>query len=668
MSPIDPKPITPEGANTPSERESLANDMAQWIRAWETKRKVIEPKWDRIDKQIDSIPEAPQELPWPGFVYRNIPLLAGKSKAWEAYVCNAPCSTTPYLIGTVFGKDSSRAKTVESDFYLFMRKGQWARQFKKVTHATGAYGKGIWRVTLEKDSLDRISFKYENVPMRKFFIYPDIPEGITEAKACGHTFELRVTQVKELQDQGYLWPDVEVTGQTEIPNSPTPNTAIDNKNTIAKFPEDFPVPMAEVFFKYKFGSDQYEKWYRAWIATKEKKLLAIWNYEYSRPWYFAQFLNEEEDSFLPSTSLFNSVQDLQLAVNDQWNFMSAGSQMGAFPTMFSSGWALPQKYAKTKPGQVVPITGGGKVDQLTSRFDPTVMPVLLNDIRKQASEMFRLDEQQMGVRTSGDQTATAAQIRQGGTQVAITDDLSNIDVCMGEMGAFMQELYRIHYPDFFESYGDSLATQPDEGVEERGYPAILDKPVLWELLGRSPFNTPLAQSQSAMQLAQTLAAVANPENMQVLLALGVNVGAIIQEIVSNSTLENRNAILVNPAYSGEDPQQTWQALEGIMQKIGAMNQQAPQPKPPSESMNYKDASPFIQAQMEAREGYNPDPAHEQGLPHPGSDGHKNLMEHLQQVKQAQKEQNPPEEGGAPVPAGPQPQGPPASGAAPILRQ
>lgn len=645
MQAVEKSPITPSGLNSPGDQDRLAERMALWIRAWEEKRRIIEPRWDRIDKQLAGKPETPKEMPWDGFSYRNIPMLPAKSQAWEAYVCNAPTSTTPYLIGTIFGKNAARAKDIEQDFYLLMRQGEWARVFRQVTHSMGAYGKGIWRVRPALDDYGRIIFEYKNVPMRKFFIYPDIPEGIRAAKVVGHTFELRVSEVEEMQEKGGLWADVRITGKKQISDNPTPIGAVDNRQSIAKEPEDFPVRIAEVFFKYAFGDDEYPKWYRAWLAMDEKRLLAIWDYPYSRPWYFDQFVHEEEASFLPEGSRFNDAQDLQLAINEIWNQMSAGAQMGAFPTVFSNGWALPQKYAKTKPGQVVPTTGTGQISQLQSRFDASVMPVLLNDLYKKASEIFRLDEQQLGVKTSGDQTATAAQIRQGGAQTAITDDLSNIDVCQSQIGTFQQELYRTHYADFLEAYGEDLACQPDpqdEGTVERGFPAILGKPIQWELMGKSPDSTPMAQSQAAMQMFTAMGQIANPQAVQTLLAMGINVAAIMQEIVSNSTLENRNAILVNPGYSGEDPQQSMQAMQQMAQTISQQNAPKPQPTHPSESIAYKDCSPFIQAQMEKQAGFQPDPSHQQGLPHPGSDQHSNLMEMAHSVikshKDNQKEQ------------------------------
>lgn len=632
--PADLNPISPIDLNDASASQKLAGEMVSWVKAFAQKRSVIEPRWDQIDKQLQGQTDVPRELPWDGFVYRNIPMLEAKADQWLAYVCNAPTSTTPYLVGTMFNRDANKAKTVEQDFYMLMRKAEWSRYFKQVTKSMGSYGKGVWRLTLCEGNDGRIGFNYQSVPMRRFFVYPDIPRGIEEAKACGHTFEMRKSQIQMMQDRGELWKGVEVAITTTIKDAPTQVNLLSNSKSIAKTPEDSPVRLAEVFFKHQFSEDTFERWYRAWVTLDSPAILAIWPYPYSRPWYFQQFLDESEDSFLVETSRFGKCMGLQLALNEQWNTYSAAAQAGAFPSAFFLGGALNQKYGKFKPGQYMPVTSAVGVQQVQSKFDAGPLHDIIEGLYRKASEVFRLDEQAQGVRTSSDQTATAAQIRQGGTQVAITDDLASIDICMGQMGCFQQELFKHHYLDFLEDYGDDLSTQPDEQTEEKGYPAILDKPIIWELQGRSPFNTPMAQQQAAMQLFTQLAQITQPETVQVLLALGINVAALVQTTVSNSSIANNSTLLTNPAYTGEDPQQQQQAMAEMFQKIAEMRQPKQEPKQPSESitMPYKDAPPSIQAQIEQLFGFQPDPAHQQGMPSVGSDGHKNLMEMMHGVK------------------------------------
>ncbi len=66
-------------------------------------------------------------------------------------------------------------------------------------------------------------------------------------------------------------------------------------------------------------------------------------------------------------------------------------------------------------------------------------------------------------------------------------------------------------------------------------------------------------------------------------------------------------------YSVKDPKNYLQDNQEAVQKLEAAKQQAaqnPPTKPPIENINYKDATPYIRAQMEQQAGLQPDPIHE----------------------------------------------------------
>lgn len=567
---IDSTPIVPEGFENVARQDDLASELCTWIRSWESKRELLVPRWTVIESILVSETPKPSEMPWDGFQWRDIPVLRDKANAWFTYVCEAPTSSQPFLVGTMLGPKDLDAKPVENDFYLFMRLGQWPRIFKRNVRNIGITGKGIWRVRPVEGGRTGFGMEYKAVRPHTFIIYPDVEDGIESARAVGHTFELTVSQVQSMQDRDELYKDVEVHGSTDLKDGPPQVGVQDNKTSIAKDSEDMSVRIAELICRYDFDGE--EKWWRVWVAADNPKLLGIWRYRYSRPWYFDQFTHEEQGHFWPETSRLIEAQPIQLATNDQWNFMQAGGIAGAFPVTFASGFSNLQKYARSKPGNIYPTMPGSQVQQVNSRFDPSVMPLLLSDLRRQMSEHFRLDEQALGVKTSGDQTATAANIRQSGTQASITGDLSNLDVCMEEVGAFMQELFRIHYLDFYEAYGDALATKPDEGTANRGWPEILEKTILWQLNGRTPSSIPANQMIAAGQLFQNLAQVANPEAVATLRADGVDTKKLFKTLILNSTLENREALIMED--DDEAPPGAPGAPDPQQQQMDAAQQQA----------------------------------------------------------------------------------------------
>jgi len=511
-------------------RKEIAMDLSERYGAWEGYIGDLDPSWTQIEKLVRNDNIDPGNLPWDGFVHRHIPVLSAKARAWHAYVCGPPTSASPYFVGTLYGNDSVRANDVEKDFYRFMRKAKYPRYFRQNVLNCGMYGKAIWRVRIYEEK-GKPCFEYKAIRPRATFIYPNIEDGITNCLNVGHVFEMSVAEIKELQNSGKWFADEEPKGTSTTTRTEAPGR-IDESESIVVRDEHKPVRVVECFDKRDYGEG--EKWYRVLFCPDEQMLGAVYAHPYSRPWYFDMFLHEEQGRFWPETSRFNDVKDLQFATNEKWNNMSAGEQMASNPTTFTLGWALPQKYARNKPGTSVPIKQGGQVTQIQSRYDPSVAPLLLQDLDRRADNMFRMGAQSQGGEASYDKTATGAKIRKLSVDVAVNDDLANMDICMGEIAEFMQELYREHYDWFREAYGDSLAVQD---------PSVLDEEIMWEMNGKSPANTPEAQSEMAMGLVSSLVQL-NPQIAGFLFQMGVDVPEVIKTLVMNSSLDNRESMLM----------------------------------------------------------------------------------------------------------------------------
>lgn len=83
----------------------------------------------------------------------------------------------------------------------------------------------------------------------------------------------------------------------------------------------------------------------------------------------------------------------------------------------------------------------------------------------------------------------------------------------------------------------------------------------------------------------------------------IDIGELMEVIVNTSGLPNANKIIVDLSGAGQETQDP-QALLAQAQG-GGQEQQQPQGKPPSESINYKDAPEDIKRQMEQQAGFQP---------------------------------------------------------------
>lgn len=518
-------------------RKERAEELSKRFFAWEEHMSEIGQRWEMQERLVRNDPDKPTDAFWSGYEYRHIPVTSAKARAWQSYVCSSPTQANPYLVGTIFGTDATRASEIEQDFYLFMRKAHWDRTFRMAALNCGMYGKAIWRVTPYMHD-DKPCFQFDAIRPRTVFAYPNIDTGIETMLNFGHQFEMRVEEIQAKQISGEYYNDEEPQPESEKKSNTEAQGLIDERNTIATRDEDKPSRVVETFDRHDYGEG--EHWYIVHFCPDTKQLKAVYDYPYSRPWYFDMWVHEEQGKFWPETSRLNDIQGLQLATNEAWNLMSAGSQMAAFQTVFATGWALPQKYARTKPGAVVPIQQGGQVFTTQNKFDPSVTPLLMNDLDKRTDLMMRIGAQSQGGEASYDKTATGAQIRKLSTDVAINDDIASMDVCLSQIGEFMQEIYRKHHGVFLNAYGGSLAVQN---------PSILEEIILWELNGKSPANTPQAQAEAAMALTQSLT-LFNPQTIQILMMAGINWQELMRTQVKNSTLDNKQKILtqdnVNP--------------------------------------------------------------------------------------------------------------------------
>ena len=535
MPAIIDTPIDPSALKVIEEvegRDKIANELSERFKAWEEVLDSHDRRWKSIEKLLVNEPERPPDAFWTGFVYRHIPLLSAKARAWQAYVSSAPCQSNPYLVGTLFGASSARASEVEQDFYLFMKKGRWDRVFKMAVLNIGIYGKVYWRV-FPKIVRDKPVFSFECFTPRNSFVYPDDERPISEKLNIGHSYDVRVSEIWQKQDEGMFYNDRKPTGSSEKMTRKEAPGLSDPSQPIIKEDENMPKRIVECFDYRDYGLG--EKWYRVrFCPDGDPMLLGVYEHYFPVPWYFSMWVHEEQGRELPETSRFNDVQDLQLGMNEMWNLASAGQQMQANPTTFASGWSLPQKYARTKPGDVVPLMQGGQISNLQSKSDLAAFFPLMETIDQKADSMMRLGQQSQGAESTSDNTATAANLRKLATDTAVNDDLANMDICMGEIGNYMQMCYLYYFQEFKGAYGESLSTQSDQ---------ILIEEIMWEMNGKTPANTPQAQAEASVALAATLGTF-TPELNMALMDNGVNPDEVVKAVVLNSILENKQRILM----------------------------------------------------------------------------------------------------------------------------
>ncbi len=580
------KPINPIGDY--EARKRYAMKLCRWANTWFNHIAPLHARWEVNERLVINQPDIPSsaELPWDGAKWYHIPVSSSKGDAWKSFVCQPPMSSTPYGVSTIFGRNATRAKDVEQDLYQFMLRGEFSRYYCRNTWAVGLYGKSIWRVTLGYDEDEFPRFEYEDIAPRSWFIYPNVTD-MSKARMMGHRYELSVSDAELAQDRGEFYEDAEIKGkgQTYLPNRPpvgiVPNETTTGQGGGEDEPEDDELQLtcAEAFVKEQWGDDKKPKWYLVRFDLVNQELLGVYDYPYSVPWYFEEFVHEEPERHWPETSRINNIQALQHATNALFNQGLWGIQMAWDPATFTPGWALDKKYTKLKPGTMVPIApGGGAISQTSSTVNMGAIETMMDNTDKRADRSMRFSDLQLGAPArSGDRTATGDSIQQQNASIASTDDMASISNCIGKILRFQQELYRKHYPEFHDKYQEDLAVQPDSTTYAMGYPKILARPMMWELLGKTPDNAPIGQTHAITTLIQSLAVITNPVAIIGLDALGFDVAELIQSLVKQSNLNDRDIILVDMDLGKEKVQAYIQEVKQQQAQAAASKHAPPDP-------------------------------------------------------------------------------------------
>jgi hypothetical protein len=409
-------------------------------------------------------------------------------------------------LARVQGQGVDAAEPLEQCIQFVWSIGEFDRHLRKAVRKAGIQGKAHIRLTFDAyapgflpnqdetitvdQSSKPVSFagvNFDVVHNKHFILYPVHPKGIRAAKIVGHQFTLRAQEVTEFQKAGIYFEDYEPHGG--IAKDTGTGSELGSHVPRATEAADRDVTLYEILAKLDLDGDGYEERYRIVIDSDSQEMCEIERYQYSQPWYFDLFLHEEDGRYWPENSRANRLQGIQIATNAVWSMLDWGSQATAFPTMFGAGWALPEKYARSRPGDVVPLTEGGEVFSPTSKFDPAAFPILLRDLDMRADIAARISNNGVGANVQyGSKTATEASQRQQGQDVGVSDDIAHVGMCVTRMAAFTQELLYTHYELMAAVYGDAFPCKDKR---------LLAAAARYEVNGKTPDNTPQAIGQQA---------------------------------------------------------------------------------------------------------------------------------------------------------------------------
>jgi len=523
----------------PTVRANLALTLATLVNTAEQSRNRMSERWASNERAALNIPEPvdPADLPYPDAETTHIPVSSAKQDAWMSMMSATTMSQRPYITGVAFSPDSDDTDGPQNDLYLCMRRARFGRTWRKLLNALFLYGRGIIRVCLSPQA----RFQFDFVSPKRFIVYPETDGGLSSAILCGHLYESTQAAIQAQQKSGAYYDDVVVSpGNGTLPNE----RAVEELTgpSLGGRASDIPVRVYELFYfgvlnpapSDPEGVQTGAKWWKLTYLPDEQYVMRIEEAAYERPWYVDWFLHEEEGRFWPEGSRANDLAGTQAATNQLWNQMNWGSQMAAFGELFVVGPKTEDAQPPRRPGRLHHLPTGSVIQDVRIDYDPSVTPSLLQDLDRRADVVARIGTQMQGAPNKYDTTATGASIRKAGTDTAIEDDLGCLEYGVAEMADLWQAIYLKHYDQVQKAYPPGALSSEKEHLEME---------IEWELAGKTPANSPEAQTQEAVGLTQALQAF-NEDFRRGMQSMGIDAARLARALVETSSLTAKKQILL----------------------------------------------------------------------------------------------------------------------------
>jgi hypothetical protein len=538
----------PAGVSDAAVRRQIGLQVGEMINACEAEKDNFRERWRQVDRAYRNELEESLERPWPTAPTYHVPILQPRVDRSTAFVAGPLTSSIPWWLVRAGGPASKRIDQVESVLHYHLHRAKYPFHLRQALDLTQLRGKAVLQPYFEgaggggqgaggtrNERRPRLCLRA--IDVQDHVVYPNYCSLIDDCLMTGHRYEKPLQWVREQQDLGAFFPDVEVRGGSEIKrgggdSSLDKNSQGDN----ATRPEHEAVEIYQVVAKLDPLKTGRAEWYLVELYKDRDAVLRIERYRYSRPWYFDLFIKQEYGRFLNENSRGRNLMGPQFFTNDTVNMQVWGSYYAMLPAVFGQRWALPEDVSAIKPGMVVPMEGGGGVSTVQGSFDPAAFPALTQLGRIMADDVGGVSAQGLGASLrQGNVTATESSNAAAGQMTGIQEDSANVCFGLTEMVEFVVgELLYQHYDEWEPAYRDVLPqTSPEDFAHAYWF----------EANGQTALNTPQAIQQQLQGLTQLLQ-VLGPQTVQKIQAAAPNFDMdLVRIALESTTLPGKETLL-----------------------------------------------------------------------------------------------------------------------------
>ena len=593
--------LVPKLLRTPAQRDKFAQEICQQIDSSDDQYRGLGERVER-NEQLYRNQSGISSLDF-GEEFDSItyPVVQPKIDGTVGDIFLAITGLTPYVQAIPLGQTQEAGDRVQSDLQLLADKGKFDMALWGWLQNALIGGVGILRVRfaeIDTNFLPSLTgmatglrkgrrygcFEFDIVHMSDFVAYPPSLGRIARLVTSGHRMpELRVQEIKELQDEDIYFSDVEVFGQDglsdQFPHGRDRNFDL-TSGFYADQPKDKSCSLREVITKADLDDGGREKYWLAVVDTTSTKLLNVAEYIYSVPHYVDLRFTIEQGSFWPSRSMAQDLQGIQIAINNMMNTLAYGNLMRAFGVLVVEGGTFTGKSTQIKPGNIMEVNGDPKnVNHLHNSFNAGEMQWIVNVLQDWADAISRKSQLATGQQLKSGATATEANALVAGDVASQSQFIRFASEAIEHLWSFMFEIYSVHYAQLKRTYGESLQATPED----------MKGLYRFEVNGKTQGNTQQAlmnKLQAIFAMSQQPTSQFDPMKTELAVAQALHLPFNVQSLVKDpaglinailSNPENVQAVLQNPqvqeiimglAQHGASQMAPAIALDSIHQEIG----------------------------------------------------------------------------------------------------
>lgn len=563
----------PEGAKTPELRKRIAEICSQFV------QNSIDARGDRPDRWTrnwayyrGNIPDR-TDAPHDHAPNYHFPLTKPKIDLLVASVCGGITSNEPYFTAKLYGEGARRSNEIENTLHFFLELAGFKQKIRQCGTTTGIVGKSILKVEFEmvvqgfNAMVDAPQGNLAGSPMEvehddgkieqlhlldaglclkciapeNFVIYPtNVAGSISRARFVGDLVDVRRQEIWEYQRVGRYFNDSEddlganSMRIDDIERRESHNLTSDVGSVDIG---DDAITICSGCVKLDLNKDGIEEWYNVVFTKDGEALLDIeaMDVSFNRPPYFDLTYHSEGDEFWPETSVAQDLQPLQIIQNSYCNTLKEAADASIYGVTFfndSAGIANGQTM-RFGPGDFIPTIGTPEVQQIAIHADVSTFPLMMQKVDETAESVARVSRNAQG-QTQGNITATQSAQIASGSAMGLNEYHSQFETGLVPFVDYCRQLLRKNFSIIKAIYTDNVAVESADD---------LNKPVRWELMGKTPSQTPGARIEAARVLMETFKEVAglNPESLD-----EINFDEYLTQMVDNTDVGNMDKILRTP--------------------------------------------------------------------------------------------------------------------------